>query len=221
MLRALGAHRRLKVRLTILLTLFFCVPYVTFQHVLSLDAGRLPLSAIDRAVPFMPSWVWVYQSVYVLMYGVPWCAVSADDLRRYARGFVMQATIGFLFFLLLPIEAPRPNVVPDDPMFRVLLMYDGLVNSFPSMHVGLAVYSVLFAARASDGHMTPRARRLMLSALWIWVASIAFSTLATKQHYFVDLPAGAVLAWVCERWVWRHFPRRELSVRRDASILQE
>jgi membrane-associated phospholipid phosphatase len=201
--RALTAQRALKVRLTIVLTLYFCVPYVTLQHALTLPARRLPLGAIDLAVPFMPAWVWVYQSVYVLMYAVPWCAVSTTDLRRYARGFVLQASIGFLFFLLIPIEAPRPNVVPDDPMFRVLLMYDGLVNSFPSMHVGLAVYTVLFAARASHGRIASRVRVALLSVLWIWVAAIAFSTLATKQHYFMDLPAGAALAWLCQRWTWR------------------
>ena len=211
MLRALAAHRSFKIQLSIVLTLFFSIPYVTFQHVLSLPAWRLPLSAIDTAIPFMPRWVWVYQSVYLMMFGVPWCAVSADDLRRYARGFVLQASIGFLCFLLIPIEAPRPAIVPDDPMFRFLLWYDGLVNSLPSLHVGLSVYSVLFAAHASSGRMTPRARLAMLAALWVWVALIAFSTLATKQHYFVDLPPGALLAWLSDRWAWRHVARRHVE----------
>jgi membrane-associated phospholipid phosphatase len=204
--RSVTAEWRLKAALSVALTLFFCVPYFTLQRLPVLPARQLTPGWIDEAVGFIPAWVWVYQSVYLLMSVVPWLAASAGDLRRYARGFMLQSSIGFAFFLLVPIEGPRPAVVPSDVMFRLLLSYDGTLNSFPSLHVGLSAYTVLFAARISRGRLPPAARLRALVLLSVWAAAIAFAALATKQHYAIDLPAGAILAWFCHRWTWRRTP---------------
>jgi membrane-associated phospholipid phosphatase len=201
-------ERRLKARLSVVLTLFFCVPYFLLQRFPVMPVRELPLTALDRAVAFVPAWVWIYQSVYLLMTIVPWLSDSADHLRRYARGFMLQSAIGFAFFLLLPIDAPRPAVVPAGGMFGLLVSYDLTLNSFPSLHVGLAAYTALFALEASRGRLAPAPRAVVLAALGVWVCLIAFATLATKQHYAVDLPAGALLGWICHRRVWsRRFQR--------------
>ena len=197
----LVSHWRLKIALSAVLTVFFCVPYFTLQRVPIFPVRRLAPGAIDDAIGFVPEWVWVYQSVYLLLSAVPWLCDSAHELRRYARGFMVQSAIGFAFFLFLPIEAPRPDVVPDEVMFRLLVSYDKLLNSFPSLHVGLSVYTVLFAARISRGRLPAPLRSGMLLGLSLWAGAIAFSALATKQHYAIDLPAGAVLAWLCHRRV--------------------
>jgi len=207
--RSLTTHWELKVVLSIALTLGFCIPYFTLQRLPVFPVRHLPPSAIDQAVSFMPAWVWVYQSVYLLLSLVPWLASSPDDLRRYARGFILQAYSGFMFFLLVPVEGPRPDVLPADVMFRVLVFYDAPLNCFPSLHVGLSVYTVLFAARVSRDRLPPPARIGAIVCLWIWAAAIAFAALATKQHYAVDLPAGALLAWICHRWSWRQHPPAE------------
>jgi membrane-associated phospholipid phosphatase len=210
--RALRAEWRLKLTLSAALTLFFCLPYFTIQRVPLMPILALPGSAIDRAVPFVPGWVWLYQSVYLLLSIVPWLAVSADDLRRYARGFILQSSIGFAFFLLLPIEAPRPVELPQEGMYAWLVSYDRPLNSFPSLHVGLAVYTALFGAAASRARLGGRIRALCLMSLAIWVCGIAVATLFTKQHYAVDLPAGALLGWLCHRWAWARPFERSLHV---------
>jgi membrane-associated phospholipid phosphatase len=199
----LTAHWKLKLQLSIALTIFFCVPYFALQRFTLFAPARLPLSALDQAIPFAPAWVWVYQSGYLLLSLVPWAATSADDLKRYARGFVWLASTGFVFFLLVPVEGPRPNILPADIMFRMLVSYDAPLNSFPSLHVGLSVYTVLFAARAVGSSLSVSTRRGMIVLLSIWAAAIAFAALATKQHYAVDLPAGALLAWACHQGTWR------------------
>jgi len=81
------------------------------------------------------------------------------------------------------------------------------LNSFPSLHVGLAVYTVLFAARVSRGRMRTAARWWLVSAAWLWTALIAYAALATKQHYAIDLPAGALVAYACHWWTWHHMQR--------------
>jgi membrane-associated phospholipid phosphatase len=199
---ALSAHWRLKVRLSIALTLFFCIPYFLIQRLPLQPPRALPLSAIDRAIAFDPRWVWAYQSVYVLLSIVPWLADSKAELLRYARGFVRLSCVGFVFFVLLPIEGPRPPDATGNGMFRLLAWYDRPTNVFPSLHVGLAVFTVLFAGRISRGRIVPAHRLALLTLASIWVGLIAYSALATKQHFAVDLPAGALLAWLCDRR-WR------------------
>ena len=147
----LRAHWRRKAALSLGLTIAFCLPYFLLQHVVFFPVRRLPLSALDSAIAFNPQWVWVYQSVYVLISIVPWFLASVDDLNRYARGFLLQAYLGFAVFLLLPIAGPRPAAASGGAMFQLLLSYDSSLNSFPSLHVGLAVYTVFVAAALSHG----------------------------------------------------------------------
>lgn len=204
--KALAAHWRYKAALSVALTLAFCVPYFLLQHVVIFPVRRLPLSLLDLSVPFSPGWVWIYQSVYIFISIVPWFASSTDDLHRYARGFLLQAYIGFAVFLLFPIAGPRPDAATGDLMFRLLLAYDSPLNSLPSLHVGLAVYTVLVAVRLSRDRLPPTARVAVVAVASLWCAAIAYSAIATRQHYAIDLPAGAVLAVLGFLWSWSHQP---------------
>jgi membrane-associated phospholipid phosphatase len=217
--RRLAAHWRLKLALSASLTVGFCVPYFALQRLVVFPILHLSPSIVDDAVGFVPEWVWIYQSVYLLLAIVPWLADSADDLHRYARGFIVQAAIGFLFFFFLPIAAPRPDAFARDVMFRLLVSYDRPLNTFPSLHVGLSVYTLLFAATVSRGRRSTAARTGSLVVLAGWVAAIAFSAVATKQHYAIDLPAGAFLAWVSHRWAFRPSPERNVMLKRSGLAL--
>ena len=197
------AQWRFKVRLTVALTLLFCVPYFTLQRVVLFPVRTLPLTALDTAVGFDPGWVWMYQSVYLLIGLVPWLATRRADLVRYARGFTALSLASFVCFLLVPVAGPRPAIVPTSGMFGLLISYDDVVNTIPSLHVGLAAYTVLFGARTTYGLLDASARQPLLVVGWCWVAAIAYSAMATKQHYVVDLPPGFLLAWLAHRWSWR------------------
>jgi membrane-associated phospholipid phosphatase len=190
------AHWRFKVALSIGLTLLFCIPYFTLQRVTLFPVRTLALTPVDRAVVFDPRWVWVYQSVYVLIAVVPWLATSRPHLERYARGFAALSIVAFACFLLFPVTGPRPETVPNTGMFSWLVWYDRPTNALPSLHVGLAAFTVLFGARASAGPLESSARRWLLSIGVLWVAAIAYAALATKQHYAIDLPAGVLAAWL-------------------------
>ena len=185
-----------KTALSVALTLLFCIPYFTLQHVTLFPPRTLDLTAIDRAVSFDPRWVWVYQSVYLLIAIIPWAVTSRPQLERYARGFVALSLVAFGCFLLFPVAGPRPARIPDTGMFSWLAWYDKPTNAMPSLHVGLAAFTVFFGARATAGRLEPAIRMRLLLIGVIWVTAIAYAALATKQHYAVDLPAGVVAAWL-------------------------
>jgi len=204
------AKWRTKLALTLLLTGVFCVPYFTLQRVLVLPVRTLPFTAIDRAVDFNAHWVWVYQSVYVLLLLVPWMMTTREQLREYATGFIVLSIAGFICFFFMPVRGPRPDSAITNPMFRFLTWYDRPLNCFPSLHVGLAVYTLLVATRLFDEVLPRSLRDPALLLGWAWTALIAYAALATKQHYAIDLPAGALLACLCHWSTW-HIAQRSLA----------
>jgi membrane-associated phospholipid phosphatase len=85
-------------------------------------------------------------------------------------------------------------------MYGLLTRVDLPLNTFPSMHMAVATYCACVAIRLTRG----RLRRILAVALPIWVVLIAYSALATKQHYLVDLPAGIFLGWAAQWFAWRN-----------------
>jgi len=166
-------------------------------------AHRIPVTPIDRLMPFNPWWVYAYLSMYVMILIPPVLAVSGDQLRRYAIGMAVMFVAAAVCFFLYPVAYDRPPYPTGaGPLYRLVVRMDQPINCIPSLHAGMTVYAMLYAARilAAD---PPPVRNIMLVLGWIWAALILYATLATKQHYFLDLPAGAMLAWVSHWVAWR------------------
>jgi len=196
--RRLRALRPQKLALGVLLTVIFCAGYFAIEYHPLRPSVRLRPTLIDQAVPFLPRWVLVYQSLYVLL-AAGWLAETGDQLRRYTTGFFILMAVGFTCFLLWPVAGPRPQeIITADPLYRLVVRYDTPLNSFPSLHMALATYSACVAVA-----VTPARRRLLTILLAAWVALIGYATLATKQHYAVDLPPGILLGWLAQKIAWR------------------
>ena len=202
LLHRLRSHWRIKLWLGAVLTIVFCAGYFAIERY----PLRLPVSfsftMIDRAVPFSPRWAWAYQSIYLLL-PAAWLCETRVQLRRYSIGFVILMLVGFTCFLLWPVAGPRPAAMTYDPMYSVLVRYDNTLNSFPSLHMALAAYSACVAVAVTSGTL----RRWLMILLPLWVALIGYATLATKQHYWVDLPPGIALGCLAQylAW-WRYAP---------------
>ena len=80
--RRIRSHWRLKCALYVALALAFCVPYFALQRLPLLPVRTLPLTALDRLLPFSPAWAWVYQSTYLLLPTTAWLAISREQLPR-------------------------------------------------------------------------------------------------------------------------------------------
>jgi len=197
--------------LTATLLGYFCLFYFTLQRIVFFVPHQFDLSRIDLAIPFDARWTIVYQSLYLFL-PLPWLASSNDQLRRYARGFFITTLISFAFFLFFPVEGPRPDIMTSDPLYRLLLVYDRNLNAFPSLHAALAVYTFLFALRILP------ARFVSIGA--VWIALVLYATMATKQHYAIDVVAGVVVAIAADFLAWRYTPVDETDVSRSLPLLR-
>lgn len=202
--RRLGAHLGLKAALTVFLPVLFCAGYFSLQRFTLFEPHRLSLSWIDRAIGFDPGWIYVYQSIYLFMPVAPWLASRREDLVRYARGFAWLSGTSFLVFLCYPVAGPRPDSADAVPAaYAWLVRYEGTLNAFPSLHAGLTAYSLLFGYRVLAEGVSRGAQWVLALAALGWGGAILFATLATKQHYAVDLPAGVGLAVLFHGLAWR------------------
>jgi len=149
---------------------------------------RLP---IDDWIPYRPHWVWIYSFLYypVILY-VNWILESPGQFTHIAASYVLLLFLQMAFFVLFPVVTPPSWRLPNERcalserFLAFVQRFDAASNSFPSMHVSVAMLTALH----------------LYSGFGEWVFAfpllIALSCLFTKQHYVLDLPAGAALGWV-------------------------
>ncbi len=195
-------HLGAKVRVWLGLAVGICVPYFLLQHAVLWPPQRVPVTPLDGWVAFDPRWVWPYASLALLVPLAPLLALRRSELRRYAVGLALLCAACFATFLLFPVEGPRP-AVPVEGLYGWIVSVDRPSNSLPSLHAGLTVYSLLFGWRVLRDGLQDGGRRRVLAGAWLWGGLILYSTLATKQHWLVDLPAGALVAWGAHALAWR------------------
>lgn len=169
-------------------------------------AGALPpwrapmLLAWDPVwrVPFVPVFIVLYTSAYVMPLSVFALPDDRKTFRRLAYAFAAAIVVGGLCFVAIPLAAPRPDVAGGGfwrTLVRLTYAVDVTRNLFPSLHVAIS-----FLTAFALGRFRPRSRLPML----LWAALIAASTLFVRQHYAVDVAGGLLLAVV----IWRlAFPR--------------
>jgi len=197
LLRRFRSCWKLKLLLTLVLTILFCVPYLYLARHAFFPVRQVPAIWIDRAAGFEPRWVWVYQSVYLLTGCLPWLADSRAQLMQYLRGFAMLSLTCFAIFLFFPTKIARPEVAEPSGMYALLMLYDGPYNALPSLHAGFLYFTLAFVQRIYS-----RLPSGMSIVLLTWSLLILWSTLATKQHYALDLLAGIALAAICDAAAW-------------------
>ncbi len=199
----LGAQLGAKLRLFAGLTLGICVPYFTLQR-FSLGAPFTPpASALDAAIPFAPSWVWAYASLFALVPLSALLSTTLAEVSAFARALVWLCAPSFLAFALFPSVGPRPAEAQGAATLGWLIAVDTPGNAFPSLHAGLTVLCLLHARRVCGASLAPAQRALWDAGSLGWGAAIAYGALASKQHWAVDLAAGGVLGALASSWAAR------------------
>lgn len=151
----------------------------------------MPLTAIDRLVPFQPDWLPVYASLWVYVSLPPGLLKTRRELYYYGAAVGSLCLAGLGIFLLWPTAIPTAEIDWGQfPGFAALKGIDAASNACPSLHVATAVFSAYWLQRLI-GELNAPLRLNLLN--WLWCIAIAYSTLATKQHVALDVVAGSLL----------------------------
>ena len=146
--------------------------------------------AIDERIPYWPSWVWIYSCLYypIILY-LNFVIDSARQFTYVATSYMLLLALQMVFFLFVPVTTPphwrsyNRSRTLSERFLALVQKFDAPTNSFPSMHTSVAMLTAL--------HLAPHVGALAFGFPLV----IALSCLFTKQHYVIDLPAGAVLGW--------------------------
>ncbi len=149
-----------------------------------------PETPLDGMIPLL-EWTWpVFWFAYpFVIVGGAWAlwGLSRTGFTRAVVGFATMIVIGGACQLLFPARSPwRAEVGPPQSWVHEAWLTQPFA-SLPSMHVAFAVLVALFGARA--------ARRPI--ACWLFAGAavlISLSAITLKEHWVLDVPAGAVLA---------------------------
>jgi membrane-associated phospholipid phosphatase len=175
-----------------------------------------------------PFWTDFFAFMYNMYFPLPLVLVTAlalrrrrEDFRELTTAIVIAMFLGFLGYTLVPVGPPRffleGQFVPAKlhGMFGWFeLTQDAQDNlnkvkiaaSFPSMHAGLSMLSLIYARRF--GSIIGRPALLLGSYLFIAVA-LWIATVYLRHHWVVDLIAGfgvAFAAAVASPWLRRIWP---------------
>ena len=149
---------------------------------------RTPL---DDFIPYQPRWVWIYSFLYYpVIVAINWTVTSSRHFLYVTISYMILLAFQMAFFVLLPVETPHEWRQAEKASGRserflaFVQRLDGRTNSFPSMHTSVATLTAW--------HLCPA----LGPVVFVFPMLIALSCLYTKQHYIVDLPAGALLGWL-------------------------
>lgn len=175
--------------------------YLATNHVRVFEPQVLPMTWIDRAVPFIPVTIWVYISEFILF---PLAYSLLDDLEeanKYLYSLMALQLVSNLSFVLWPTMFPRDLFpLPKDLnrlsyiVFTLLRYVDSPANAVPSLHVSICYLSALVFFKN---------HRARFYTFFFWATAVAVSTLTTKQHYLVDIIAAFFLT-AGIYWMFHH-----------------
>ena len=153
------------------------------------------LTSLDKKIPLIPEFVWVYHSLLPVLVGV--VVFLLKTKRNFFEVYVacLFATLCLTaFYILVPCFYPREALPNDNTVSTWLVemtrIVDDANNVFPSSHVTFS-WIVFFGVNEL------RRSKLFFFSFFIWAVMVSVSTLFLKQHYLLDVFTGMFLAYCC------------------------
>lgn len=148
----------------------------------------LPETALDRAIAYSDSAIWLYLSFFIL---IPYAYMVAEParVRWLARAMAIAAVICGVVFLLYPTTLAYPPV-GDGPgwstqLLRLLQAADSTQNCLPSLHGALTLLCVWA--------LLDRERPLRSVLALVLGLAICHAIIALRRHVSIDLAAGLLV----------------------------
>jgi membrane-associated phospholipid phosphatase len=211
----------LKLGLTVVVSFGFWSLYLFLSRHALFPIHTLPMTWLDDWAGFRPSpWAWIYESIFLLTGSTPWLIASREELRRYIIGFTLLSAVSFVLFAVFPVASPRPVDLEANDFLIFITQVDGPLNAFPSLHAGCLIYNLALVRHLFGRKLSTS----VAMALLIWAGLILFATLATKQHYALDLLAGGLLGWAADQVAWRKSAagdKASTKMRRNSAVTSQ
>lgn len=176
-------------------TVFMTAFFMAYLHVLKsprYPVTEMPLTFVDRGVPFQPETLAIYLSLWVYV-SLPMAFMAAwTPLLRYGAAMLGLCLAGLVCFYFWPTRVPALDVDWNAHLgFAQLHAIDSAGNACPSLHVAAAVCAAAWLHRLLASLGAGVGVRLLNL---LWCLGIAYSTIATRQHVALDVAAGTLLA---------------------------
>ena len=185
------------VGVTAFVGLFFIGYFYLLRHPTG-PVTEMPLTALDRLIPFQPAALGAYLSLWLYVGIAPGLMRNLRELIVYGLWVAALCGVGLGFFYFWPTAVPAHSM---DGALSLLKGLDAAGNACPSLHVATAMFSAIWIHRLLGDMRAPPALQWLSGA---WFLLIVHSTLATKQHVVLDVLAGAplgiVVALASLRW---------------------
>ena len=196
-------------RLTLLYAILLAATagYITTNHFQFFQPFELPLTFIDRAIPFLPWTAFIYLLIFPLIIVLPWFLNNDQMYRRAFMACAVLSIINLAAFIVFPTKyGSRPDAFKlfGDSFwgngYSLLHQLDSTTNCLPSFHVSTCVIMLLIFWRE---------RPKIFTALLPTCVIIIFTTLSTKQHYFVDVLGGLIFGLTAYLIAFKKFPLKK------------
>lgn len=195
-LRRMRHHFWLKaIGISAFMSLFFVGYFQVLRHP-RWPVFEMPLTALDRAIEFQPSWLAAYLTLWVYVGIPPGFFLRLRGLVFYGAWIGAMCLTSLTIFYFWPTAVPPPDYDVDlaqHPAFLILQGVDAAGNACPSLHVATAMFTAIWIDRLLRIVQAPPALR-WFNALWF--VAIAYSTVAIRQHVVLDAVGGIALGAV-------------------------
>jgi len=144
----------------------------------------------ELGIPFVPEFVWIYLSLY-LLFLLPPFFLKAEQMNALGWQLIGATFFCGAVFLLMPAELGFDRVVPEDPFYSALFArifeVDLPHNLVPSLHVAFSALILISVTRCV---LSPVAKVIF----GVWLVLICSSTVLVHQHHLIDVITGLLVA---------------------------
>ncbi|GAB3187479.1 phosphatase PAP2 family protein [Hydrogenophaga aquatica] len=174
------------------MTLFFWAYFWLLRNPRT-EPWTMPVLRVDEWVAFMPAGFLAYASLWVYVSLPPALMPDFKSLVRFGSWTAGLCVFCLGIFWLFPTQTP-PFAIDWalHPELAFMKNLDAAGNAFPSLHVATAVYSAIWLRHQLREMSAPP---LLNGLSVLHCLAIVWSTMAVRQHVFLDVLAGAIVGW--------------------------